>query len=252
MRFLPVFCVLCAALCAALPAAAASESLESRLADAAVIEVVQTGPDGAPFRGVMQQYRNGDSLLSVGDGADGTDALAVVLCKKQAYFNIEARSDAGMAGLTPEQKQMRAYGLYMGVIGGVAMVQGVVDPDQALPAPGQTVTQQRETHWAYGKEHYAVTLQQAATGELRIKVTKTANVTTTPDAAPDATFSSDDDKAARLAELSPVGSWGEVVISGARGAALDDAMSIRGWMPARGDAADTVGQARSSGQACTR
>ena len=50
-------------------------------------------------------------------------------------------------------------------------------------------------------------------GALRVHSRKTETVNTTPRRADD-TFSTEDDQAARLSELAPVGSWTEVLIHG--------------------------------------
>ncbi|KAG1223761.1 hypothetical protein G6F68_020259 [Rhizopus microsporus] len=59
-------------------------------------------------------------------------------------------------------------------------------------------------------------------------------------------FSTEDDQAARLSELVPVGSWTEVVIHGGpRQAQVDPGMSLKGWVSMGDDRAATVAEARS-------
>ncbi|WP_204128674.1 hypothetical protein, partial [Pseudomonas ogarae] len=62
--FLPVL-VLAAAIGAALPAAATTISLNERLKAASRIEVNQVPPSGASLLAHVQQFRNGDSLISL-------------------------------------------------------------------------------------------------------------------------------------------------------------------------------------------
>jgi len=153
---------------------------------------------------------------------------------------------------TLEEKQMRAYGMYMALMGGMAMVQAAAGDALALPAAGQTATVQHETPWAYGKEQYTVAVTNAASGQLRIKATKTGN-TAKPPSGPEDVVSTDDDKAARLAELEPVGTWRELVISSEPMAeALPDAMPLNGWMSAGGARGATVGAARKGSGDCAR
>jgi len=248
--FLPVF-VLAAAITAALPARATTVSLNERLESASRVEVTQVPTSGASLIGRVQQFRNGDSLISLGEGEGQPVVLTV--CGGKAHLNLEASWPGAPAAKTAEEKQMRAYGMYMAVMGGMAMVQGVAGDTLELPADGQAVTVQRETSWAYGKEQYAVTVTGGAGGELRVKAVKTANTTKTPRSGPDDFLSTDDDKAARLAELEPVGTTRELVISAAPMAAgIPDAMSLAGWLSASGKGRATVGEARTSSDDCAR
>lgn len=254
--FLPVF-VLAAAITAALPARATTVSLNERLESASRVEVSQVPTSGASLIGRVQQFRNGDSLISLGEGEG--QPVVLTLCGGKAHLNLEASWPGAPAAKTAEEKQMRAYGMYMAVMGGMAMVQGVAGDTLELPADGQAVTVQRETSWAYGKEQYAVTVTGGAGGELRVKAVKTANTTNTtnttktPRSGPDDFLSTDDDKAARLAELEPVGTTRELVISPAPMAAgIPDAMSLAGWLSASGKGGATVGEARTSSDDCAR
>jgi len=63
--FLPVV-VLAAAISAALPATATPMSLNERLTSASRIEVNQVPAHGPSLLGHVQQFRNGDSLISLG------------------------------------------------------------------------------------------------------------------------------------------------------------------------------------------
>ena len=83
-------------------------------------------------------------------------------------------------------------------------------------------------------------------GALRVHSRKTETVNTTPPASPDDTFSTEDDQAARLSELAPVGSWTEVLIHGGpRLPHIDPATSLKGWIPMGDDQAATVAEART-------
>lgn len=246
MRFSPL-ALFVAAACVSAPAAAASPALETRLKEAGRIEIVQAYPnDPQTVRGVMLQHRNGDGLLSVAMGAAELKPLLVTLCAQAAYFNPDAAGTTAGKPLTPEQTQMSAYGRYMAVMGGAAMVQDVLGPNVELPQSGATQTLQREKSWAYGKEQYEVTVSQGADGTLRIDSVKTGITTTTPDAEPDASFSTDDDKAAQRADLEPVGTKRELVLSGQQEAAMAGSFPLKGWVPARGEAVGSVDQARKA------
>ncbi|GEM_PF-124996 len=254
--FLPVL-VLAAAIGATLPATAATAataatvSLNARLEAASSVQVNQVPVSGASLIGRVQQFRNGDSLISLGDGEG--QPVVLTLCKGKAHLNLEASWPGAPAAKTQEEKQMRAYGMYMAVMGGMAMVQGITGDALALPAEGQTSTAQRETSWAYGKELYAVAVTHAAGGEIRIKMTKTENTTRTPSSGPDDIVNTDGDKAARLAELDPVGTSRELVIAAAPMAeGVPDAMSLQGWMSASGKGGATVGAARKASGDCAR
>jgi len=242
--------VFAAAIGAALPATAATISLNERLEAASIVEVNQVPPSGPSLLGRVQQFRNGDSLIRLGEGEGAPVVLR--LCNGKAHFNLEADWPGAPVAKTQEQKQMRAYGMYMAVMGGMAMVQATAGDALELPAAGQTTTVQHETPWAYGKEQYAVAVSSAASGELRVKATKTGN-TSKPPSRPDGVVSTDGDKAARLAELEPVGTWRELVISPAPMAeTLPDTMSLKGWMSASGDGGATVGAARNAAGDCAR
>jgi hypothetical protein len=103
-----------------------------------------------------------------------------------------------------------------------------------------------ENSWAYGVERYDVITQRLPDGALRVRTRKTETVNTTPPAGPDDMFSTEDDQAARLSELAPVGSWTEVVVhGGARQPHMDLATSLKGWISMGDDQAATVGEART-------
>lgn len=248
--FLPLV-VFAAAISVALPATAATLSLNERLKTASSVEVNQVPTSGASLIGRVQQFRNGDSLISLGDGEG--EPVVLTLCDGKAHLNLDASWPGAPAAKTPEEKQMRAYGMYMAVMGGMAMVQGIIGDALELPAEGQTSTSQRETSWAYGKEMYAVAVTHAAGGEIRVKMTKMDNTTRTLPSGPDDIISTDGDRAARLAELDPVGTSRELVIASTpRADGLPDTMPLKGWLSASGKGGATVGAARKASGDCAR
>ncbi|MGX9188979.1 hypothetical protein [Stenotrophomonas sp. Ker107b] len=251
MRAFLTVAALTAAITAAVPTSAATLSLNERLKNASSVEVNQVPASGAPLIGRVQQFRNGDSLVRLGEG--GGEPLVLTLCNGKAHMNLDASWPGAPAAKTQEEKQMRAYGLYMAVMGGMAMAQGIAGDTLELPAEGQASTVERETSWAYGKEQYAVTVNNDVDGELRIRVAKTGNTTRTPSSGPDDIVSTNGDKAARLAELEPVGTARELVIaSSPMGASVPDDMSLKGWMSASGKGGATVGAARKASGDCGR
>jgi hypothetical protein len=251
MRAFVTVAVLTAAIAAAVPTSAAALSLNERLKNASTVQVNQVPPSGASLLGRVQQFQNGDSLIRVGEGEG--EPLVLTLCNGKAHMNLDASWPGAPAARTQEEKQMRAYGLYMAVMGGMAMAQSIAGDTLELPAEGQASTVQRETPWTYGKEQYAVTVSNRTDGELRIRVAKTGNTTRTPSSGPDDIVSTDDDKAARLAELEPVGTSRELVISAApKVASVPDDMSLKGWMSASGKGGATVGDARKASGDCAR
>jgi hypothetical protein len=251
MRAFITVVVLTTAIAATVPTSAATLSLNERLKNASSVEVSQVPPSGASLIGRVQQFRNGDSLIRLGEGEG--EPVVLTLCNGKAHMNLDARWPGAPAAKTQEEKQMRAYGLYMAVMGGMAMAQSIVGDTLEVPAEGQAATVQRETPWAYGKEQYAVRVSNGADDVLRIKVTKTGNTTRTPSSGRDDVVSTDDDKAARLAELEPVGTSRELVISAApMAASVTDDMSLKGWMSASGKGGATVGAARKASGDCAR
>ncbi len=57
-------------------------------------------------------------------------------------------------------------------------------------------------------------------------------------------FSTEDDQAARLSELAPVGSWTLVVVHGGARQPHVDPASLQGWISMGDDRAATVAEAR--------
>lgn len=88
MRVFPPVLVLAAAIGATLPATAATVSLNARLEAASSVQVNQVPVSGAALIGRVQQFRNGDSLISLGDGEG--QPVVLTLCKGKAHLNLDA------------------------------------------------------------------------------------------------------------------------------------------------------------------
>ncbi|MGH8422849.1 MAG: hypothetical protein ACRER3_10915, partial [Pseudomonas fluorescens] len=92
---------------------------------------------------------------------------------------------------------------------------------------------------------YALEVSRDTDGQVRVQATKIATDTTTPASGPDDLFSTDDDRAARLAELEPVGTRREMVVSPqARATELSATLPLLGWVDASGDTYASVGGLR--------
>ena len=138
--------------------------------------------------------------------------------------------------------------VYQALMSGLGAVAGVIGPAGEVVTVADDGSETRsvgESSWAYGVERYEVITQRLPDGALRVRTRKTETVNTTPPAGPDDMFSTEDDQAARLSELAPVGSWTEVVVhGGARLPHMDPATSLKGWISMGDDQAATVGEAR--------
>jgi hypothetical protein len=167
-----------------------------------------------------------------------------MLCKEAVYLKIPA-GKAGAGALAPETRQMIAYQALMSGMGSLAAVAEAAGDSVEVADDGSETRRVGESSWAYGVERYDVTTQRMADGALRVRTAKTETVNSAKPASPDDMFSTEDDQAARLSELAPVGSWTEVVIHGGpRQAQVDPAMSLKGWIPMEDDQATTVAEAR--------
>lgn len=228
-------------------AAAQNASIESLLENSSRVTLRQGHVAGqVADQAQLQQYANGDSmLLQGGAGAADGEPILMILCGQSVYFN--------MVGGLPDAVNMQGdalkaarMGQYMALLGGVAMVQGTAGKALVLPEPGARLDTAAETSWAYGKERFALEVERPDPQRLRILMTKLATLTTTPASAPDDAFSTDDDRAARLAELEPVGAWRELLIStAARQAQVPGQMTLQGWEANEGATATTVERARN-------
>lgn len=228
-----------ASACAANAASTSQVSLTDAAENASLIETRHSSSDGAAVTSMKTQYFANEEMSVSWD-----DQQVLVLCREAAYLQIPAaKLKAG--ALTPEQRQMIVYQALMSGLGAVAGVIGPAGEVVTVADDGSETRSVGENSWAYGVERYEVITQRLQDGALRVRTRKTETVNTTPPAGPDDMFSTEDDQAARLSELAPVGSWTEVLIQGgARLPHMDPATSLKGWISMGDDQAATVGEAR--------
>ncbi|MBH1367193.1 hypothetical protein I5U36_03235 [Stenotrophomonas maltophilia] len=225
---------------AATAASTSPVSLTDAAENASLIEIRHSAGAGSPVASIRTQYFASEEISVSWD-----DQQVLVLCKEAAYLQIPpAKLKAG--ALSTEQRQMIVYQALMSGLGAVAGVVGPAGEMVAVADDGSETRSIGESHWAYGIERYDVTTQRMPGGALRVHSRKTETVNTTPPASPDDTFSTEDDQAARLSELAPVGSWTEVLIHGGpRLPHIDPATSLKGWVSMGDDQAATVAEART-------
>ncbi|WP_049458104.1 hypothetical protein [Stenotrophomonas maltophilia] len=214
-------------------------SLERAVVQASSIETRYSKAPGAAVTSFTTRYfANGETLM------EWDDQRVLLLCKKAAYLNLPGMKPAADT-LTTEQRQMVAYEAMMAGIGGIAALVGLTGDMIDYADDGNELRGTREGSWAYGVERYEVITQRLPDGAVRVRARKTETVNKVGPSAPDDTFSTDDDQAARLAELAPVDSWTELVIHGTpRSPAMDAGMSLNGWVSTVDKQAATVGEAR--------
>lgn len=238
-------------LCAGGAGASSSDdtrSLDDLLTHASSVTVRQgTSADEAAHSGRLRQYANGESLLFQGDGEDAADApVMLMLCERSAYFNTVGDLPVGES-LSGESLKAVRVGQYLALIGGVATMQGAAGRTFRPPVEGEVVDTTVETEWAYGKEQFSLVARRQADGSAHLRMLKLGNRITVPETGPDDMFSTDEDRAARLAELEPVGTWRELIISAeARAAEIPAEMSLAGWVGDGGQVMATVGEARKA------
>lgn len=225
---------------AATAASTSPVSLTDAAENASLIEIRHSAGAGSPVASIRTQYFASEEMSVSWD-----DQQVLVLCKEAAYLQIPpAKLKAG--ALSTEQRQMIVYQALMSGLGAVAGVVGPAGEVVAVADDGSETRSIGESHWAYGIERYDVTTQRMPGGALRVHSRKTETVNTTPPASPDDTFSTEDDQAARLSELAPVGSWTEVLIHGGPQLPhIDPATSLKGWISMGDDQAATVAEART-------
>ncbi|WP_164146408.1 hypothetical protein [Stenotrophomonas maltophilia] len=228
-----------ASVCAAHAASTSQVSLTDAAENASLIETRHSSGEGAAVTSMKTQYFANEEMSVSWD-----DQQVLVLCRETAYLKIPAaKLKAG--ALTAEQRQMIVYQALMSGLGAVAGVVGPAGERVTVADDGSETRSVGENNWAYGVERYEVITQRLPDGALRVRTRKTETVNTTPPAGPDDMFSTEDDQAARLSELAPVGSWTEVVVrGGARQPHVDPAMSLQGWISMGDDHAATVAEAR--------
>ncbi|HDS1102471.1 hypothetical protein ACK1O1_09995 [Stenotrophomonas maltophilia] len=220
-------------------ASTSSVSLVTASEQASLIETRHSGGEGAAVTTLKTQYFANEEM-SVG----WDDQQVLVLCREAAYLKIPA-AKLKSGPLSAEQRQMIVYQALMAGMGAVAGVIGPAGEVVAVADDGSETRSVGENSWAYGVERHEVITQRLPDGALRVRTRKTETVNTTPKAGADDMFSTEDDQAARLSELAPVGSWTEVVVhGGTREAHVDPAMSLKGWVSMGDDQAATVAEAR--------
>lgn len=225
---------------AATAASTSPVSLTDAAENASLIEIRHSAGAGSPVASIRTQYFASEEMSVSWD-----DQQVLVLCKEAAYLQIPP-AKLKAAALSTEQRQMIVYQALMSGLGAVAGVVGPAGEVVAVADDGSETRSIGESHWAYGIERYDVTTQRMPGGALRVHSRKTETVNTTPPASPDDTFSTEDDQAARLSELAPVGSWTELVIHGGpRLPHMDPATSLKGWISMGDDQAATVAEART-------
>lgn len=228
-----------ASVCAASTASASSVSLIKAAEQASLIESRYSAGGSAPVVPVTTRYFASDEVLVSWD-----DQQVLMLCREAVYLQIPA-GKAGDVALAAEQRQMIAYQAMMSGLGSLAAVAEAAGDAVVVADDGSETRRAGESSWAYGVERHDITTQRMADGALRIRARKTETVNKAKPAEPDDMFSTEDDQAARLSELAPVGSWTEVVVHGGpRQAQVDPAMSLKGWISMGDDQAATVAEAR--------
>ncbi|MEG2806012.1 hypothetical protein [Stenotrophomonas sp.] len=239
----------CIALAAALSlsttALAASADIDALLERSPALTVSQGLADGTPvFRGQLQQFRNGDVVLRVGEG-EGVPVM-LLACGRAGWLNPVGATGTA-ARLDGKMLVSARMSQYMATLTGMARVHGVAGDGLELPASTAPRRFSGSQDWAYGRETFALTSREVAGQGLQVRMVKTSHGMTPSTEAPDATFSTADDRAARLAELEPVGSWYEVTLAdGERAAAAPATMSLHGWVSGEDEApAETVGEAQA-------
>lgn len=220
-------------------AATTKVSLMTASEEASLIETRHSTGEGAAVSSFTTEYfANGEIAMA------WEDKRVLLLCNKAAYLNLPGmKPDASK--LSVEQRQMVAYEAMMAGFGGIAALGSVTGESIEVADDGTETRRPGESKWAYGVERYEVVTQRMQDGALRVRVRKQATVNNAKPSSPDDTFSTDEDQAARLAELAPTGSWTEVLIHGGpRKQGNDPAMSLKGWVATVDEQGATVGEAR--------
>lgn len=225
---------------ASMAATTTAVDLEKAAGQATMIETRHAnGPHDRNDLFTTHYYQGGAMLMSWNG-----DQRVLLLCKGAAYLDLPGMKPAA-SELPSEKRSLVAYHAMQATFGGVSAIGGLVDGRLAVAEDGSELRREAERRWAYGIERYDVITQRMPGGALRIRALKTATVNTAKPSKPGDTFSSDEDQAARLAELGAVGSWTEITIydTPARGN-VDPNLSLKGWVSVKGDNAATVGEAR--------
>ncbi len=230
---------LAATACSAHAASTRTVSIEKAADQATSIETRHASRAGAaPDLFTTHYFTGGAMMMAWGD------QRVLLLCKKSAYLKLPGMKPAA-SELPLEKRQMVGYEAMMAGYGGIAAIGGLVNGSVEVADDGSEVRRQAKRPWAYGTERYDVISQRMPGGALRVRALKTATVNTAKPSKPGATFSSDEDQAARLAELGAVGSWTEITLydSPKRGE-IDPQYPLKDWVSVTGDHAATVAEAR--------
>lgn len=216
-------------------------SLRQEVERAATVVVTHAPGANAPASAVrMQQYTNEDQLITWEGGG------VLLVCERVGLLKLPA-GQAKVAEMPVEQRQMLLFTTMMGTVGSIATVMDAAGPDAVMVAAGPAAPRVVEKHWAYGVERSEISSQRLANGDLQLRLRKLETVTTRPPSSPEDLVNTDDDLAARLAELPAVGSWTEVVVSAApRPAQLPGSFAVTGWVATTDAAFATVDEVRAS------
>lgn len=219
----------------------------------ASIEMRSNSPPDEAYRGQWQRYAGNESRASVQLG--GRQMESIVLGNGRHFWKSSQPPQDG-----PNPAELGALlastpVMWLGLLLG---------EDFELPLPGQDIDAIGGNSWAYGVEKYRVRVQAQDGGRYRIDLAKTATTggEAPPEPAPQAgdcseaeaqagrceqpfVFSTAEDRAARLAELAPVGS-GFTASLGLQTSteALPDSLSLSGWTSSDGQTYATLGDAR--------
>lgn len=233
---------LAVAMSGAVAAAAAAPALtEVSLSEAAsTASTLETRHSKGGENVVISTTFYGDGDMSV--TWSGNEVL--LLCRKAAYLKVQGKYD--LATWSEADRQSVANIAIAAIYSGVQMQQSAAGDRQPFADDGSEYRFKAEGEWAYGIERYDVSTQRRANGVLWVQSTRTGAV---ENAEPSAQYQgtvSDEDRAARRAELPPAGTRSELLIGTApRQARMDPAMSMTGWVPASGDASKTLAEARA-------
>ena len=196
------------------------------------------GKGATPDLFTTHYYTDGAMMMAWADNR------VLLLCKSSAYLKMPGMTPAA-SELPAEQRQMIGYQAMMAGITGVAAVAGLVEGKVDVADDGSEVRRQAERSWAYGVERYEVVSQRMPNGALRVRATKTATMNNATPSKPGDSFSSDEDQAARLAELGAVGSWTEITMYDTpKRSGIDGDYPLKDWVPVSGSGAATVAEAR--------
>ncbi|MBX9403475.1 hypothetical protein K4L06_19350 [Lysobacter sp. BMK333-48F3] len=204
------------------------------------IETRSSGTGDADYLGRVERHAGDETRVEIDNGGQ---RLEVLLLGNGRRFVKGAAP-----GPMPEDPAA-----YVGLVAAPPLLWlgMLLDRDARWPAPGASLERTASTDWAYGQEQYRVRIQAEPDASYAVEIVKTATVTRPePAQAPDpsgqfATLSTSEDRAARLAELAPVGMR---IAARVRlqppSAPLPDDFSLQGWTPGKGAPAATLGEAR--------